>query len=102
MIYLNQYVSFLFDKACINIDFIRKTHYIDCPVKELGNNNKILHIHQHHFLKRKFFHLLGYLLKMITLTYPLYIGYLSYISVRTKKCILQDLLSAPSSHCRSS
>jgi len=49
-----------------------------------------LHIHQHYILKRRFcpvisplFHLLGYLLKMITLIYPLHIGYLSYISVRT-------------------
>jgi len=107
----SKYVVVPADKASNNNVFVCKTYYIDCLVEDLVINNntdnptytptslskdEILSNH------KSVIQLLGCLLKMITLTYLLYIGYLSYISVRKKKGILQDLLSAPPSCCRSS
>jgi len=94
-------------KASNNIVFVCKTYYILSIVKELGINNntgnptytptslskeEILYNHKSVIL------FLCYLLKMLTLSYPLYIGYLSCISVRTLKGTLQD----PPCYCRSS
>jgi len=98
------------DKASNNMFFLCKTYYIDCLVNDfLINHNtgnptytptslsKDEILSNHNSVVSSF----G-LLKMITLTYHLYIGYLSYTSVHTKQGILQDLLSVPRSHCRSS
>jgi len=88
-----------------------KTYYSDCLVKKLGITNNTgnpaytsTSLSKEEFLSNHKSVILSlcYLLKMITLTYPLYIGYLNYTSVRTKKGILQDLLNAPRGHCRSS
>jgi len=103
----NKYVVVPADKASNNIVFVWKTYHIDCLVKELGIKNNTgnptytptsLSNDERFFpIISPWFHLLGYPLKMITLTYPLYIGYLNYTRVRTKKGILQDLLNAPRS-----
>jgi len=53
----NIYVVVPSDKASNNILFVCKTYYIDCLVNELALTitRAILHIHQHHFLKMRFF-----------------------------------------------
>jgi len=52
----NKYVVVPADKASNNIVVVCKIYYTDCLVKELGiNNNMGNPLHQHHFLKMRFF-----------------------------------------------
>jgi len=83
----NKYVVVPAEKASNNIVFVCKTYHID-RLRRLSIKNNM---GNPTYTQTSRSNLLGYLLKMITLTYPLYIGYLSYTKSLSK--LLTTVLS---------
>jgi len=104
----NKYVVVPADKASNNIVFVCNTYYIDCLVKELGINNNTGNptytptslskeeiLSNHKSVVSSF----GLFIKDDCVDLPLYIGYPSYISVRTKNTVIPPIHLMASTRC---